>query len=87
MARLANDFLGETARAHPGRFIPLALLPLQDMEASLKELDRCVNKLGARGILLYSNLAGRFPDEPPFRPLFQRAAEMGLPLFLHPGTR
>jgi predicted TIM-barrel fold metal-dependent hydrolase len=84
MAQLANDFLGETAKAHPGRFIPLALLPLQDMDASLKELDRCVNELGARGILLYSNLNGQFPDEPQFRPLFARAEEMGLPLFLHP---
>lgn len=84
MARMANDFLGETARAHPGRFVPLALLPLQDMEASLRELDRCVNTLGARGILLYSNLAGRFPDEDSFRPLFRRAEEMGLPLVLHP---
>ena len=84
MARMANDFLGETARAHPGRFIPLAFLPLQDMEASLKELDRCVNQLGARGIQLYSNLNGQFPDEPQFRPLFRRAEEMGLPLFLHP---
>jgi predicted TIM-barrel fold metal-dependent hydrolase len=84
MAQLANDFLGETAKAHPGRFIPLAFLPLQDMDASLKELDRCVNQLGARGILLYSNLNGQFPDEPQFRPLFVRAEEMGLPLFLHP---
>ena len=84
VARMANDFLGETARAYPNRFIPLAFLPLQDMEASLKELDRSVNQLGARGILLYSNLDGRFPDEPPFRPLFRRAEEMDLPIFLHP---
>lgn len=84
VARMANDFLGETARAHPGRFIPLALLPLQDMDASLKELDRSVNQLGAKGILLYSNLNGQFPDEPQFRALFPRAEEMGLPIFLHP---
>lgn len=86
VARMANDFLGEAARAHPSRFFPLAFLPLQDMEASLKELDRCVNQLGARGILLYSNLNGRFPDEPPFRPLFRRAEEMGLPILLHPAN-
>jgi predicted TIM-barrel fold metal-dependent hydrolase len=66
VARMANDFLGEAARAHPGRFAPLAVLPLQDMEASLVELDRSVNQLGARGILLYSNLNGRFPDERSF---------------------
>jgi predicted TIM-barrel fold metal-dependent hydrolase len=84
LARMANDFLGEAARAHPGRFVPLAVLPLQDMEASLVELDRSVDQLGARGILLYSNLNGRFPDEPQFRPLFRRAEELELPVLLHP---
>ena len=37
-----------------------------------------------KGILLYTNLAGRFPDEPEFRPLFARAVELDLPLLLHP---
>ena len=71
-------------RSHPSRFIGLATLPLQDMDASLKELDRCVNKLGFRGILLYSNLDGSWPDEPRYRPLFRRAEEMGVPILLHP---
>ena len=35
-------------------------ITVEDMDASLKELDRCVNTLGARGILLYSNLNGQF---------------------------
>ncbi len=60
------------------------MLPLQDMRASLTELDRCVQKLGMKGILLYTNLAGRFPDEPEFRPLFARAVELGVPILLHP---
>lgn len=37
-----------------------------------------------KGVLLYTNLAGRFPDEPQFLPLFRRASEMGLPVLLHP---
>jgi predicted TIM-barrel fold metal-dependent hydrolase len=37
-----------------------------------------------RGILLYTNLAGRFPDEPEFRPLFARAVELDVPVLLHP---
>ena len=84
VSRMAHNFLADVAKSYPGRFFGLAVLPLHDMKASLKELDRCVNKLGIRGILLYSNLAGKFPDEPEFRPLFQRAEEMGIPILLHP---
>ena len=84
VARLANDFLAGVARAHPGRFFPLAVLPLQDMDASLAELERARDRLGARGILLYSNLNGKFPDLPEFRPLFARAEELQLPILLHP---
>ncbi|MCY3776170.1 MAG: amidohydrolase family protein [Candidatus Aminicenantes bacterium] len=84
VARLAHDFIGDAAESYPGRFFGLATLPLHHMEESLRELDRCVDQLGFRGILLYSNLAGRFPDEEEFRPLFKRAEEMGIPILLHP---
>src|SRR5262249_21975550 len=52
--------------------------------AAEAELDRCVNKLSMKGILIYSNLAGQFPHEPEFRWLFRRAEEQGLPVLLHP---
>jgi predicted TIM-barrel fold metal-dependent hydrolase len=58
-ARIAHDFLAELSRAKPSRFFGLAVLPLQDMQASLLQLSRCVDKLGFRGILLYSNLDGK----------------------------
>jgi predicted TIM-barrel fold metal-dependent hydrolase len=54
------------------------------MDASLAELERAKERLGARGILLYSNLNGKFPDLPEFRPLFARAEELQLPILLHP---
>jgi aminocarboxymuconate-semialdehyde decarboxylase len=50
----------------------------------LKEFDRSVTTLRMKGILLYSNLAGRFPDEEPFRPLFAEAERRGVPILLHP---
>jgi predicted TIM-barrel fold metal-dependent hydrolase len=83
-AHIIHDFLHQVSRQYPGRFVGLATLPLQDMAAALAELDRCVDQLGFRGILLYSNLAGQFPDEPQFRPLFSRAEAMGIPILLHP---
>lgn len=84
VAQMLNDFVAGVVRQHPQRFFGLCVLPLQDMRASLAELDRCVRKLGMKGILLYTNLAGKFPDEPPFRPLFARAVELDIPVLLHP---
>lgn len=84
VATICNDFVSGVVKAHPDRFFGLCVLPLQDMKASMDELDRCANGLGMKGILLYTNLAGRFPDDPEFSPVFARAAELGLPILLHP---
>lgn len=84
VAQLYNDFVADTVRKHPTRFFGICVLPLQDMRASLVELDRCVKQLGMKGILLYTNLAGKFSDEPEFRPLFARAVELDIPILLHP---
>lgn len=84
IARLVHDFLADVARQHPGRFFLLATLPLTNVHASIKELDRCVHELGMKGVLLYSNIAGKFPDEPEFAPLFAAAEEMDIPVLLHP---
>lgn len=84
IARMVNSFVADCCKQHSGRFFGLSVLPLQDMRASEKELERCVNELGMKGILLYSNLAGAFPDEPRFQPLFAFAEKRGLPVLLHP---
>ena len=73
VARMSNDFVAEVVQQHPTRFVGMCLLPLQDQRASERELERCVQQLEMKGILLYTNLAGRFPDEPQFRWLFARA--------------
>ncbi len=84
VARILNNFVADIVRNYPTRFFGLCVLPLQDMTASLVELDRCVNQLGMKGVLLYTNLAGKFPDEPEFRPLFKRVVELDIPILLHP---
>jgi predicted TIM-barrel fold metal-dependent hydrolase len=84
IAKIANDFIAAIVREHPARFFGLCVLPWQDPAKALRELNRSVLELGMRGFLLYTNLAGRFPDELPFRPVLARAAELGVPVLLHP---
>src|SRR3990172_1150553 len=69
IARMVNDYIAQVVKQYPTRFLGLAVLPLQDMEPALSELDRCVNKLGMKGVLVYSNLNGKFPDLPEYGPL------------------
>jgi hypothetical protein len=84
LARDAHDWIAEICRTYPTRFFGLATLPLQDMTAAMSELQRCIGRLGFRGVLLYSNLDGRFPDEAMYRPLFEAAEAENVPVLLHP---
>ncbi|HUQ94252.1 MAG TPA: amidohydrolase family protein [Bryobacteraceae bacterium] len=84
MAVLLNDFIAETVKRHPTRFFGLATLPFDTPDKMMKEFERATGKLGMKGILLYSNLDGRFPDEEPYRPLFAEAERRGIPILLHP---
>ncbi len=84
IARIVNDYIGGLAKDHPDRFIGLIVLPLQDVEASIRELDRAVSELGMKGVLLYSNQDGVFPDEVQFRPLFEHIERLDVPVLLHP---
>jgi aminocarboxymuconate-semialdehyde decarboxylase len=81
--RRVNDALAELGRAHPGRFVPLGTVPLQDARAAVAELER-VMELGLRGIEIETHAAGRNLDHPELRPLFAKAAELGAVVFLHP---
>jgi predicted TIM-barrel fold metal-dependent hydrolase len=84
VAQLIHDSLAAVIAKHPTRFRGLCTLPLQNEKASAEELDRCVNKLGFKGILLYTNQDGVWCDEPQFRWLYARAEELGVPILLHP---
>jgi predicted TIM-barrel fold metal-dependent hydrolase len=86
MAVMLNDFIADNVRQHPTRFFGLGTLPFNSTDSMLKELDRCVHKLGMKGILLYSNLDGHPLDEEgtPSRELFGAAEKLGIPLLLHP---
>ncbi len=54
------------------------------MDASLRELDRCIDELGFKGLQLYSNIDDKPLDSPEFRPVFARMAELERPIFIHP---
>jgi len=85
LARLANDGMAELVAKHPDRFPGfVASLPMNDPKAALAECRRAMETLGARGIQVFSNAAGKALDEPEFAPLFDAMAGYDLPIWLHP---
>jgi predicted TIM-barrel fold metal-dependent hydrolase len=85
LARLANDSMAEIVGRHPDRFPAfVASLPMNNPEAALREMDRAIQGLGATGVQMYTNVAGRALDGPEYQPLFARMAEHRLPIWLHP---
>jgi predicted TIM-barrel fold metal-dependent hydrolase len=85
VAREANDGLAELVSRHPDRFIAFAAsLPLNDVDASLREMARAIDLLGAKGVMIYTNVAGKPLDAPEFQSLFDEAARRDVPVWLHP---
>src|SRR6516165_8712963 len=85
LARLANDALAELCRRHADRFPAfIASLPMNNVEAALTEIDRAVGDLRARGVQLFTNVAGKPLSAPQFRPIFRRMAAHDLPIWVHP---
>ncbi|HEX6796296.1 MAG TPA: amidohydrolase family protein [Ktedonobacterales bacterium] len=84
-ARLANDEMAELVRRFPDRFVGFAAaLPMSDVEAAARELDRALTQLGALGAQLYTNVLGVPLDDPRFEPLFTALEEAGRAVWLHP---
>jgi aminocarboxymuconate-semialdehyde decarboxylase len=85
-ARVANDGMADMVRKWPKKFPAfIASLPMNNVPAALDEMDRAIEKLGARGIQICTSVNGRPMDEPEFFPVFERVTRHHkLPVFMHP---
>ena len=85
MARAANDGLAELVNKYPKRFIGFgACLPMNNPDEALKELDRAVSTLGAKGAQIYTNINNKPLDDAEFQPIFDEMARRKLTTWLHP---
>ncbi len=85
LARMANDEMAEMVLKYRDRFVAaIALLPMNNIDAALKETDRAVKELGFRGIYVHSNINGKPLDSPEFLPLWEKMSKYNLPIYIHP---
>jgi uncharacterized protein len=84
IARMANDALADICAKHRDRFPAfVASLPMNNVDASLAEIDRAIG-IGARGIQVFTNVAGEPLSATKYRPIFRRMAQHDLPVWVHP---
>jgi predicted TIM-barrel fold metal-dependent hydrolase len=99
LTRDINDELAAAIRQNPARLAGFAILPLKDPAAAAAELERCVTQLGFCGAMVDgttstsgapalnpkpSDPASLFLDDPRFLPLWEAAAHLNAPIYLHP---
>jgi len=86
LARIANDGMAEIVAQHPQQFPAfVASLPMNNVAASIDEMDRAIGDLGAKGVQIFTNMNGRPMDEPEFYPVFERMVKKyDLPIWVHP---
>ena len=85
LASLANDEMADLVERFPDRFAGFAAaLPMNDVDAALRELDRALTQLQAPGAQLFTNVLGRPLDDEGFEPIFSRLEQRGRAVWLHP---
>jgi len=83
-SKSVNDELAEAVAENPTRFEALGNLPLQDTDASVRELNRMMTELGHRGFLCASHVGGKRWDDPSLFPVLQEAERTGAFILIHP---
>lgn len=98
LAKVCNDEAAALVAKYPYRFLSaVANLPLDDTDAALKELDRAINVLKLKGIVLHTPLyfygdesmppqRGKPLDFPELMPIYAKMAEYNLPIWIHPNS-
>jgi uncharacterized protein len=80
-----NDYVAEVVRKYPDQFIGFASVDPWKGAMAVRELERAVKELGLRGLKLHPTTQAFFPNDTRFYPLWEKCAELGVPLISHTG--
>lgn len=80
----ANDELASAVSKNGTRLAGFAMLPMHEPSVAAKELERCIKDLKFVGALVDNHVNGEFYDDARFWPVFQKADELNVPVYIHP---
>lgn len=84
LARFLNEAIARMVAAAPGRFVGLGAVPLQDLDAAIRELEFLRGELGLAGVEVGTNVNGVVLGDARLEPFFEAAEQLGAAVFVHP---
>jgi uncharacterized protein len=83
--RIINDGFAELIAKEKDHFPGwVAQVSLAAADAGVGEAERAVKELGALGVQIYTNVAGKPLDRPEYLPFWDKMSALGIPVWLHP---
>lgn len=84
VARNSNDAIARAVEQNPTRLAGFAAIPTPSPGQAADELERTVREYRFKGALINGHCRGRYMDDRFFWPIFERAQDLGVPIYLHP---
>jgi predicted TIM-barrel fold metal-dependent hydrolase len=84
IARESNEWTARLAQDHPGRFGQFAMLPMQDTDGALREVEYALDVLKADGIGLLTSYGDKWLGHPAFAPVMDELNRRKAILYTHP---
>ena len=81
---IQNQALAEFCATHPDRFVGFATIALQHPDLAVQQLVDGVKKYGFRGAGVGGSVDGKELADPKFNPVWAKAEELGVLIFMHP---
>ena len=83
--RIINDGFAELIAKEKDHFPGwVAQVSLAAADAGVGEAERAVKELGALGVQIYTNVAGKPLDRPEYLPFWDKMNALGIPVWMHP---
>lgn len=81
-----NDTVAAVCAKSGGRMIPFCTVNTMNPKPAMAELDRCLGKLGFRGVKFHPWVQGRSVNLPVMDEIAERSGAAGVPVLFHDGT-
>jgi predicted TIM-barrel fold metal-dependent hydrolase len=84
IVKIQNEKLAEFCASHSDRFAAFASLTLQAPDLAVQELETAIKKQGLKGAAIGGSVDNVDFSNLKFHPVWAKAEELGVPLFIHP---
>jgi 6-methylsalicylate decarboxylase len=84
IARASNEWTRKLANEHPGRFGVFAMLPMPNIDDSLKEIAYAFDTLKVDGVGLMTNYNNKWLGDDAFAPVFEELNRRKAVVYSHP---